>query len=155
MQCRNGKLYIAPVFDCFGGEIVSIAMDTNMKKELCMKAIANAYKSRNPGSGVIIHSDAGNQYTSCEYKKLLGELHAVQSMSDVAKNGKDIDTYQSDILEQAREDIQNNVSYIESKISENGLDGYSLYIYLVPFADADEDKKDIMDKLLQNRGGIV
>ena len=85
VQCRNGKLYIAPVFDCFGGEIVSIAMDTNMKKELCMKAIANAYKSRNPGSGVIIHSDAGSQYTSGEYKKLLGELHAVQSMSDVAK----------------------------------------------------------------------
>ena len=36
---------------------------------------------------------------------------------------------------------------------EHGLDGYSMYIYLLPFADADEDKKDIMDKLLQSGGG--
>ncbi len=77
------------------------------------------------------------------------------SVSNVAKNGKDVYTYQSDILAQAKADIQNNVSYIESKISENGLDGYSLYIYLLPFADADEDKKDIMDKLLQNGGGVI
>ena len=29
VQCSDGKLYIAPVFDCFGGEIISLAMDTN------------------------------------------------------------------------------------------------------------------------------
>ena len=85
VQCSDGKLYIAPVFDCFGGEIVSLAMDTNMKKELCMKAVTDAFESRRPGSGVIIHSDAGSQYTSGEYRKLLGDFHAVQSMSDVAK----------------------------------------------------------------------
>ena len=28
--CRDGKLYIAPVMDCFGGEIISLAMDDNM-----------------------------------------------------------------------------------------------------------------------------
>ena len=34
---------------------------------------------------MIIHSDAGSQYTSSEYKKTLGQLHAVQSMSGVGK----------------------------------------------------------------------
>jgi transposase InsO family protein len=38
-----------------------------------------------PGNGVIIHSDAGSQYTSEQYKKTLGNFHAVQSMSDVGK----------------------------------------------------------------------
>lgn len=85
VQCSDGKLYVAPVFDCFGGEIVSLAMDSNMKKELCIKSIKDAYKSRNPGSGVIVHSDAGSQYTSDLYKKVLGDYRAIQSMSDVGK----------------------------------------------------------------------
>lgn len=60
-------------------------MDTNMKKELCMKTITEAYKKFDIKSGVIIHSDSGSQYTSGKYKKLLGRLHAVQSMSGVGK----------------------------------------------------------------------
>jgi putative transposase len=50
-----------------------------------IKAIYDAYKLRKPGDGVIIHSDAGSQYTSRKYKKTLGDFHAIQSMSDVAK----------------------------------------------------------------------
>lgn len=56
-----------------------------MKKELCMKTITEAYKKFDIKSGVIIHSDSGSQYTSGKYKKLLGRLHAVQSMSGVGK----------------------------------------------------------------------
>ncbi len=85
VQCSDGILYIAPVLDCFRGEVVSLAMDTNMKKELCIKAISEAYELRNPGDGVVIHSDAGSQYTSRKYKKTLGGFHAIQSMSDVSK----------------------------------------------------------------------
>ena len=32
VNCKDGKLYIVPVFDCFSGEIVSLAMDRNIKK---------------------------------------------------------------------------------------------------------------------------
>lgn len=85
VQCINGILYIAPVLDCYRAEVVSLAMDTNMKKELCIKAINDAYKLRNPGDGVIIHSDAGSQYTSRKYKKTIASFHAIQSMSDVEK----------------------------------------------------------------------
>lgn len=35
--CKNGKLYIAPVMDCFGGEIISLAMDDNMKKNYALR----------------------------------------------------------------------------------------------------------------------
>lgn len=85
VQCNDGILYIAPVLDCYRAEVVSLAMDTNMKKELCIKAVSDAYELRNPGDGVIIHSDAGSQYTSRKYRKALGGFHAVQSMSDVSK----------------------------------------------------------------------
>lgn len=85
VPCSDGKLYVAPVLDCFGGEIVSLTMKNHMKKELCIQAIDDAYKSRVPGSGVLIHSDAGSQYTSDRFKKVLGDYHAIQSMSDVGK----------------------------------------------------------------------
>lgn len=85
IPCKDGKLYIAPVFDCFGGEIVSLAMDTNMKKELCISALEAAFELRKPKSGVLVHSDAGSQYTSEAYKLALGRHHALQSMSDVGK----------------------------------------------------------------------
>lgn len=67
--------------DCFGGEIISLAMDDNMKKELCIKAAKEAYILRKPKSGFLFHSDAGSQYTSLKYKI----EHAIQSMSDVGK----------------------------------------------------------------------
>ena len=80
--CKDGKLYVSPLLDCYNGEIISLAMDTNMKKELCIKTITEAYKNFDIKSGAIIHSDCGSQYTSCQ---TLGQLHAVQSMSGVGK----------------------------------------------------------------------
>lgn len=85
VPCSDGKLYVAPVLDCFGGEVVSLAMEDHMKKELCIQAIDDAYEHRDPGSGVLIHSDAGSQYTSDLFMKKLGNYRAIQSMSDVGK----------------------------------------------------------------------
>ncbi len=76
------------------------------------------------------------------------------TLNGVSAGGKSIDAYQNDVLDKLKSDILNQVPFIESKISQYGLDGYSLYIYLLPFADADGDKKDIMDKLLQSGGGM-
>ncbi len=54
-----------------------------MRKELCISALDAAFELRKPEFGVIVHSDAGSQYTSEAYKLALGKQHAVQSMSDV------------------------------------------------------------------------
>ena len=85
IPCKDGKLYVSPLLDCYNGEIIALVMDTNMKKELCIKTITEAYKNFDIKDGAIIHSDGGSQYTSSEYKKILGQLHAVQSMSGVGK----------------------------------------------------------------------
>ena len=83
--CKDGKLYIAPIMDCFGGEIIALAMDDNIKKELCIKTLMEVYELRKPGDGVINHSDSGSQYTSKAYKIELARHHALQSMSGVGK----------------------------------------------------------------------
>lgn len=46
ISCQDGKLYIAPVLDCYNGEIVGLAMDDNMKKGLCIKAFESACRSQ-------------------------------------------------------------------------------------------------------------
>ncbi|CEM61488.1 Mobile element protein [Treponema phagedenis] len=43
------------------------------------------FEMRQPGAGVIVHSDAGSQFTSIAYKQTLGKFKAIQSMSDVGK----------------------------------------------------------------------
>ena len=45
---------MSPLLDCYNGEIISLAMDTNMKKELCIKTITEAYKNFDIQSGAII-----------------------------------------------------------------------------------------------------
>ena len=44
VECKDGKLYINPVLECYNGEIIGLAMDDNMKATLCCNAIDNAYK---------------------------------------------------------------------------------------------------------------
>lgn len=86
IACKDGKkLYLCAVFDCYNGEIVGIAIADNMEASLCCNAIKDAFKRTKAGSGVIIHSDAGSQYTSNAYKDILVKFHAIQSMSDVGK----------------------------------------------------------------------
>lgn len=47
IPCSDGKLYIAPILDCYNGKIVGLAMDNNMKKELCIRAFEAACRSQN------------------------------------------------------------------------------------------------------------
>lgn len=84
IPCRDGKLYIAPVLDCYNGEIVGLAMDDNMKKELCIKAFESACRSQS-AVGMILHSDRGSQFTSAAFRAALARHGAIQSMSGTGR----------------------------------------------------------------------
>lgn len=45
-------------------------------------------------------------------------------------------------------DIKENVGYIVNKIKNLGLDSHSFYFYIVPFNNAEVDKKQIMENLM-------
>ena len=80
VACLDGKLYLSTVLDCFNGEIVGIAMDNNMRKELCIQALENACKARN-ARGMIFHSDRGSPFTSHAFRERLAKRGAIQSVS--------------------------------------------------------------------------
>ena len=82
IQCYDGKLYVSAVLDCFNGEILSVAMDNNMKKELCIRTVRELelqYGKRL--NGAIFHSDRGSQYTSEAFRSSLKEAGLIQSLS--------------------------------------------------------------------------
>ena len=56
-------------------------MDTNMKAQLCVATLNNAYTSHPEISGCICHSDRGTQYTSRLYRDRINELGIIQSMN--------------------------------------------------------------------------
>jgi transposase InsO family protein len=82
IPCADGKLYISPVMDCFNGEILSLLMRDNMRKELCIDTVVAAAR-RFPIKGAILHSDRGSQYTSEAFRNELKRNQIQQSLSGV------------------------------------------------------------------------
>ena len=82
IQCYDGKLYVSAVLDCFNGEILSIAMDSNMKKELCIRTVKELMTQYGKKlKGAIFHSDRGSQYTSEAFRNALKYAGLQQSLS--------------------------------------------------------------------------
>lgn len=77
----EGFLYLAGVMDLYSRRIVGWSMDDTMTTELVERAFAAAVLSRQPGSGLLHHSDRGVQYTSGRYRTLLARHGVEASMS--------------------------------------------------------------------------
>ena len=82
IPCLNGTLYISPIMDCFNGEILSLSMRNNMRKELCIDTF-KAAAMRFPLKGALLHSDRGSQYTSEAFREALSSTEVTQSLSGV------------------------------------------------------------------------
>lgn len=76
--------YLAIVLDAFSRKVVGWALETHLRAELAIAALAMAIAARRPACGSLIHhSDRGVQYACLEYTAIL-EAHGIQpSMSRV------------------------------------------------------------------------
>ncbi len=81
IPCREGKLYMATVLDLCTREIVGWQLKDNMADKLVLQALENAYELKQPGKGLIHHSDRGSQYTSNDYRNRLEQYKMIASMS--------------------------------------------------------------------------
>ncbi len=71
IKTTEGWLYLAAVMDAYSKQIVSYAMDDNMKTDLVIQALRRATKQRQISKGLIHHSGKGSQYTSYAYQREL------------------------------------------------------------------------------------
>lgn len=77
----EGFLYLNPIMDLYSRRIISYRMDEHMGHELCLNALKEAIKLRQPGEGWMHHSDRGSQYCANAYLSALKQAGATISMS--------------------------------------------------------------------------
>jgi transposase InsO family protein len=78
---KQGWLYLAGVMDLCSRKIVGWSMGSTMETSLVRDALTMAIKARNPGPGLLHHSDRGVQYACREYREILDRHRMEASMS--------------------------------------------------------------------------
>lgn len=71
IRILTGFMYLAAILDSWSRKVIGYAISTTINTSLTLKALKRAIAERDPGPGVIHHSDQGVQYASTEY---VGEL---------------------------------------------------------------------------------
>lgn len=77
----EGWLYLAAVMDLYSRRIVGWSMASRQTSKLVKDALKLAVAQRQPGAGLVHHSDRGSQYASADYQVLLTARGMVPSMS--------------------------------------------------------------------------
>jgi len=67
IRIRTGFVYLAAILDAYSRRVIGYAVSTRLDTALTLEALKMAIVKRQPGSGVIHHSDQGVQYASTEY----------------------------------------------------------------------------------------
>ena len=81
VHVQNGMVYLACVLDAYSRKCVGWYLSTSLHTELPLQALEMAIADRQPGPGLVHHSDRGFQYTSHAYRNRLAEIGAQSSMS--------------------------------------------------------------------------
>ncbi len=67
IRIRTGFVYLAAILDAFSRRVIGYAVSTSLDTSLALTALRMAMDRRQPGPGVIHHSDQGVQYASSDY----------------------------------------------------------------------------------------
>ena len=67
IRIRTGFVYLAAILDAFSRRVIGYAISLGLDTALTLEALRMAIAERQPGVGVIHHSDQGIQYASVEY----------------------------------------------------------------------------------------
>jgi transposase InsO family protein len=81
IRLRAEFVYLAVVLDAFSRRVVGWSLGRTLEAELAIAALRMALIERQPGPGLIHHSDRGVQYASNAYTEIPKQHQAVISMS--------------------------------------------------------------------------
>ena len=84
IRIKTGFVYLAAILDGYSRRAIGYAVSASLDTALTLKALRMAVAERQPGSGVIHHSDQGVQYASAEY---VGELKSHGFEISMARTG--------------------------------------------------------------------
>jgi len=81
IRTGEGWLYLAVLIDLGSRMVVGWSMRDSLAVELALGALQMALQRRQPGKGLLHHTDQGSQYAALEYRHLLLAHQLVSSMS--------------------------------------------------------------------------
>jgi len=84
IRIRTGFVYLAAILDAYSRKVIGYAVSTALDTALTLQALRMAIAKRNPGAGIIHHSDQGVQYASEEY---VVELQSRGYLISMARTG--------------------------------------------------------------------
>jgi len=77
----EGWLYLAVLLDLSSRRAIGWSMSDSLDRSIVVDTLRMALQDRQPGPGLICHSDRGSQYASDDYRKLIKDARARCSMS--------------------------------------------------------------------------
>jgi transposase InsO family protein len=81
VQTAEGWLYLCIILDLYSRMVIGWSMGSRITTDLVNESLSMACLQRNPGEGLIFHSDRGVQYAAEVFRASLDKHHMVQSMS--------------------------------------------------------------------------
>lgn len=132
--------YLALLMDLYSRRIVGWELAKHMAEALVLAALRQAIAARQPGPGLIHHTDRGGQYAGGAYRQVLGRARMRQSMSradncydnafmescfGTIKTELEMEVYAN--LQVAYEEIHGYLGYYDRKRRHSSLD------YLTPW----------------------
>ncbi len=81
IQVWSEYVFLAVVLDAFSRRVVGWALARKITSQLALEALEMALVQRQPGPGVVHHSDRGVQYACHQYRERLEQHHMLASMS--------------------------------------------------------------------------
>ncbi len=81
LQVGRKWCYLVVFIDLYSRAVVGWDLSTSLERHSTIFALQKAIMRRNPGPGLMIHSDRGIQYASSDFREFLEKKGFVQSMS--------------------------------------------------------------------------
>ena len=81
IRTKLGWSYLTVFIDLFSRIVTGWAVSTSLNHEMVLEALHKALLRRQPGKGLIVHSDQGVQYACDEFREILKSHGFIQSMS--------------------------------------------------------------------------
>jgi transposase InsO family protein len=93
IRIRTGFVYLAAILDAFSRKVIGYAVSGTLDTTVTLQALRMAIDQRQPGPGIIHHSDQGVQYASGEY---IDELKGHGFLISMASTGN---SYEKPMME--------------------------------------------------------
>jgi transposase InsO family protein len=122
IRLKSEFVYLAVILDGFSRKVVGWALERTLATRLTRTALERAIATRQPGPGLVHHSDRGVQYASDEYVRVLQEHQMIPSMSRPA-NPYDNASCESFMKTLKREEIYAN-DYVDLEHLRSNIEAF-------------------------------